>query len=268
MRHESNATPAIHPVQGALLVAPMPLLMKMRRRIRPLLFRVLYSLQIYWNRRPRRARIGGLALRTDPAVFHPGQHFSSKILATHAANLDLNGCRVLDMGTGSGVIGVTAALQGAQVVAVDINPEAARLAAGNAFDHGVSARMRVLCGDLFSALANAPAFDWIIFNPPFFPRAAQQAAEIALNAGHDYEVIQRLLQQAKNFLAPAGKILLILSSDMDLAQLQNMIEFCQYQIVHSETKPHLFEMFCLVHLQLSIISCQQSISYFQLMTDN
>jgi release factor glutamine methyltransferase len=172
-------------------------------------------------------------------------------LAAYVANLDLNGCRVLDMGTGSGVIGVTAALQGALVVAVDINSAAVRLAASNAFDHGIRAKVQVVCSDLFAALANAPEFDWIIFNPPFYPRAAQQVAEIAFNAGHDYEVIQRFLQQAKNFLAPAGKILLILSSDMDLSRLLGMAERCQFQIVHNEIKPHLFEIFHLVQLAVA-----------------
>ncbi|MGH7452298.1 MAG: Rossmann-like fold-containing protein [bacterium] len=251
MRYESNDTPAIQLVQGALRVAPMPLLMKMRRKIRPLLFLLLYAMMIYWNRRPRRTQIGILALRTDPAVFHPGQHFSSKLLAAYVANLDLNGCRVLDMGTGSGVIGVTAALQGAQVVAVDINIEAARLAASNALDHGVSESMRVMCSDLFAALAGTLEFDWIIFNPPFFPRAAEQASEIAFNAGNEYEVIQRFLQQAKKFLAPAGKILLILSSDMDLARVQSMLERRQFQIVRNEIKPHLFEIFHLVQLAVN-----------------
>ncbi len=230
---------------------PMPAALKIRRKVRPLLFRVLHPLLLYWNRRPRRAQIGSLTLRTDPAVFHPGQHFSSKLLAAYVSNLDLNGRRVLDMGTGSGVIGVTAALQGAQVVAIDINPAAARLAASNALDHGIRAKMQVMCSDLFAALANTPKFDWIIFNPPFYPRAAQQAAEIAFNAGNDYEVIQRFLQQAKNFLAPAGKILLILSSDMDLPRIQGMAERCHFQIVHNEIKPHLFEIFHLVQLAIA-----------------
>lgn len=220
----------------------------MRRRLRPLVFRMLYPAQIYWNRKPRRARIGRLALRTDPAVFHPGQHFSSKILAAYVANLHLQNCRVLDMGSGSGIIGITAALQGAGVVAVDINPEAAKLSARNAADHGVSANMRVLCSDLFAALGSATKFDWIIFNPPFFPRAAAQPAEIALNAGNDYEIIRRFLQQAKRFLTSSGKILLIFSSDMDLAHLQNMIQQLQYRIRRCSIKPHWFESFYLLQL--------------------
>jgi release factor glutamine methyltransferase len=238
----------MHATQRIEYALALPVALRMRRKIRPVLFRILYPLLIYWNRKPRRAKIGGLALRTDPRVFHPGQHFSSKILANYVAGLDLNGCKVLDMGTGSGVIGVTAARRGAHVIAVDINPHAARLAAGNAFALGVSADMRVVCSDLFAGLAGVPNFDWIIFNPPFYPRAAQQASEIAFNAGNDYEVVRRFLQQAKNFLAPAGKILLILSSDMDLTRIQSIVEHCRFQNVHNEIKPHLFEIFHLVQL--------------------
>lgn len=248
--HNQNA-PLTRAASGIGHAVPMPAMLKIRRKIRPLLFRLLPPLLIYWNRRSPRAKIAGLALRTDPAVFHPGQHFSSKLLAAYVANLDLNGCRVLDMGTGSGVIGVTAALQGAQVVAVDINPAAAKLAASNAKVHGVSASMRVICSDLFAALGNIPEFDWIVFNPPFFPRAVQHASEIAFNAGNDYEVIRRFLQQAKIFLVPGGKILLILSSDMDLEQVQNIIERCQYQIVHNEIRPHLFEIFHVMQLAVN-----------------
>jgi 2-polyprenyl-3-methyl-5-hydroxy-6-metoxy-1,4-benzoquinol methylase len=105
------------------------------------------------SRRPARAPI---------RRFHPGQHFSSKILAAYVASLHLQECRVLDMGTGSGIIGITAAARGADVIAVDINPEAAKLSARNAADHGVSANMQVLCSDLFATLCLAPKFDWII----------------------------------------------------------------------------------------------------------
>ncbi len=64
-------------------------------------------------------------------------------------------------------------------------------------------------------------------------------------------MIQRFLQEAKKFLAPAGKILLILSSDMDLARVQGMIARCQFQIVHNEIKAHFFEIFHLVQLAVN-----------------
>lgn len=228
--------------------APISVAIKMRQKIRPLLFRLLFPIHTYWNRKPRQTQIDHLSLRIEPRVFDPGRHFSSKILARYIASLDLSGCRVLDMGTGSGIIGITAALQGAGVIAVDINPEAVRLASSNAQTHQVAAKMRALCGDLFSSLSPSLKFDWIIFNPPFFPRPAAPSLQAAYNAGDDYGIIADFLQQAKNFLAPAGKVLMIFSSDMDLNELQNLLARFHYRVAHCEIKPHLFEMFYLVQL--------------------
>jgi len=226
----------------------MPIAIKLRRFLRPALFAMLYPLQLYWNRKPRRVTVAGIKLSTDPRVFHPGQHFSSKILARYVAALDLSDHRLLDMGTGSGVIGVVAARQGAEVVAIDVNPQAAWLSEHNARVHQAGKKMKVLCGELFTPLAPNIKFDWIVFNPPFFPRAVKQAAELALHAGDGYATIARFLNSAKSFLSPSGKILMILSSDMDLAAIAGMFERHHYHVFRCDTKPHLFEMFYLIQL--------------------
>jgi len=228
---------------------PMPVAIKIRQKIRPLLFRLLYPLHSYFNRASRLTQVDGLSLRVAPEVFDPGRHFSSKILARHLMQFDLQDCRLLDMGTGSGIIGITAAQKGATVTAVDINPAAAQLAAANAQALQVAEKMRVLCGDLFAPIEEALPFDWIVFNPPFFPRPTTRSLQAAYHAGEDYATIIRFLQQAKNFLAPAGRILLILSSDMNLFELQAMCDRQSYRVAHCEIKPHLFEQFYLVQLR-------------------
>jgi len=227
---------------------PMPVAIKIRQKIRPLLFRLLYPLHLYFNRDSRLTQVDGLSLRVAPEVFDPGRHFSSKILARYLMQLDLAGSRLLDMGTGSGIIGITAAQKGANVTAVDINPAAAQLAAVNAQTLRVAEKMRVFCGDLFTPIQDALPFDWIIFNPPFFPRPATRSLQAAYHAGEEYATITRFLQQAKNFLAPAGRLLLILSSDMNLFELQAMFDRLNYRVAHCEIKPHLFEQFYLVQL--------------------
>jgi len=245
--HSQNLSPLS--VGAALPVEPLPAAIKIRRKIRPLLFRLLYSLHSYYNRDSRQTRIDGLSLRVDPQVFDPGRHFSSKILARYLMQLDLADRRLLDMGTGSGIIGLTAAQKGATVTAIDINPVAAQLATVNAQALQVAEKMRVLCGDLFTPIQDALPFDWIVFNPPFFPRPTTRALQAAYHAGEDYATITRFLQQAKNFLAPAGRILLILSSDMNLFELQTMFDRQNYRVAHCEIKPHLFEQFYLVQLR-------------------
>jgi release factor glutamine methyltransferase len=88
------------------------------------------------------------------------------------------GMRVLDMGTGSGIVGLRAATAGATVVAVDINPAAARCARINALLNGVEDRMTVREGDLFEPVAGE-RFDLVAFNPPFYRGAPRDAWETA-----------------------------------------------------------------------------------------
>lgn len=227
----------------------LPAVLKLRRLFRPLAFRIIHPLLLYLNRKPSLTKIGRLTLHTDPHVFHPSYHFTSKILAEYVATLELSNRQVLDIGTGSGIIGITAAMHGAEVTAIDINPQAAMLAARNALENKVEAKMRVLCSDLFNALSPAPIFDWIIFNPPFFPRAATHPLEAAFNAGKNYEVIARFMSHAADFLSTEGRLLFILSSDMNLQEINRMVEQANFKIVRCDMNPHIFEIFYLIQLK-------------------
>jgi len=77
------------------------------------------------------------------------------------------GLRVLDIGTGSGAIGVVLAreLPAARVAATDISPGALAVARRNALSHGVAGRMEFFQGDLFAALSGD--LDIICSNPPY-----------------------------------------------------------------------------------------------------
>jgi release factor glutamine methyltransferase len=81
--------------------------------------------------------------------------------------------RILDLGTGSGVLAVSLALErpGVRVVALDRSTGALALAAANAARHGVSDRVRLVASDWLSALAPRPRFDLAVANPPYVPLA-------------------------------------------------------------------------------------------------
>lgn len=225
---------------------PLPLFMKLRRLVRPTIFRLWRAWQRAANRSAGLVQIEQIVLQTHPQVFHPGQHFSSKLLAKYVAQLPLRGRRVLDLGTGSGVIGIAAAQHGAHVLAVDRNPQAVALARSNAAANGISLQTRQ--SDLFDALAPTEKFDWIIFNPPFFAKPAPEELHAAYNAGAQLETLDLFFKEAHRFLAPEGRVLLIVSSDMALDEMARMLVRFHYRFAHIEAKPHWFEIFYLVHL--------------------
>jgi release factor glutamine methyltransferase len=80
--------------------------------------------------------------------------------------------RLLDLGTGSGVLIVTllAEIAGSTGIAVDIDRAALQVAAANAARHGVEQRVTFRLSDWASAVDGQ--FDLIVANPPYVPAKA------------------------------------------------------------------------------------------------
>jgi release factor glutamine methyltransferase len=79
----------------------------------------------------------------------------------------LDAPRVLDLGTGSGCIALTLALEcpAARVTATDASPAALEVARGNA--HRLGAAVALHLGDWYDAVPAGPGFDVIVANPPY-----------------------------------------------------------------------------------------------------
>jgi len=80
--------------------------------------------------------------------------------------------RILDLGTGSGVIAVVLALEmtGAKITAVDYSYNALKVARYNAKKHGVNDRIDFLNSDWFGGVTPKLLFDAVISNPPYVAR--------------------------------------------------------------------------------------------------
>ncbi|MBI4448359.1 methyltransferase [Candidatus Woesearchaeota archaeon] len=113
--------------------------------------------------------------------------------------------KVLDVGTGSGILALAALKKTKDVLAVDINAEAVE----HAKKEGVNAKL----SDLFSNVKGK--FDLIIFNPPYLPEDEEEDKEskrITTGGKKGSEISLRFLKQAKKHLAKEGKILIVASS--------------------------------------------------------
>ena len=177
------------------------------------------------RRRTTVVRAAGFELVVRPTVFHPRFFLTSEFFAGFLERLDLEGKRVADVGTGSGIIALAAARAGAaSVVALDINPNAARAALENARANGLDGRVSAVCSNLLSALAPRQQFDVILSNPPYFPDEPLDLADRAWNAGPGYRDIAPLFEQARARLAHGGVMYLLISSESDFGLLGSLIE--------------------------------------------
>jgi release factor glutamine methyltransferase len=121
---------------------------------------------------------------------------------------------VVDVGTGSGCIGVALAahLPDATIYAIDVSAAALAVAQRNAERHGVAERMVLLVGDVLNPRP-APV-DLVVSNPPYIPsgECASLPASVrdyeprlALDGGADgLAIIRRLLVQAPAVLRNGG----------------------------------------------------------------
>lgn len=124
--------------------------------------------------------------------------------------------RILDMGTGSGVLGITLAkeIPGATVTCADISPDALSLAKENA-DSLEASNIAFAQSDLFSAVEGT--FDLIVANLPYVPETDRPSLapelahdpDLALFGGQDgLDIIRTFLQEAPSHLNPGGIIAL------------------------------------------------------------
>ena len=128
---------------------------------------------------------------------------------------------ILDIGTGTGLIGLVLAqrYKEAIITAIDINPNAIELASKNFERSPWSDR---LCGIQvpLNELEHATKFDLIISNPPFFENRLKSGNQFKDWARHtDTLPINQLIQNAKKWLSPNGTFATILPVDeFEIAQ--------------------------------------------------
>jgi methylase of polypeptide subunit release factors len=123
------------------------------------------------------------------------------------------GDAVLDIGTGTGLIGLLTAKQGARrVVATDINPAACRNARHNARRLGFEGIFDVREVSLehpeaFAVIAPGERFDLIVTDPPFRNFRPKKMREYALG-DFNYDLLKSILAGAREHLTESGRLLL------------------------------------------------------------
>lgn len=145
--------------------------------------------------------------------------------------------RVLDVGTGSGVIAVTIAVEreGASVAAVDLSPDALALAQENAGRHGVRERIEFSESDLLANVSGP--FDAIVANLPYIAseelaglsREVRHDPAMALDGGRDgLALVARLVQDAPGMLCPGGLLALEIGHDQ-AARVESLLSANNYR---------------------------------------
>lgn len=141
-----------------------------------------------------------------PGVFSP-KYFVDTNFFAEALPIK-KGTRILDMGTGTGIIAIISALKGArEVVGIDINPKAVENAKKNVEIHKLKDKIRILEGDLFKPLISKnEKFNIIFWNFPW--GYVEEDILMHERAIFDpfYKGLETFFKEAPNYLNKTGKI--------------------------------------------------------------
>jgi release factor glutamine methyltransferase len=147
------------------------------------------------------------------------------------------GTRMLDVGTGSGVIALSlaAALPEAEVHALDVSEEALSLARENAARLALTDRVQFATSDLLTSVTGA--FDLIVANLPYVPttdrpslsREVLRDPERAVFGGaQGDEIIRQLIRTAPTHLKPGG----MLALEIGTGQAEALLALLREQKYH------------------------------------
>ena len=168
----------------------------------------------------------GRPFRVNPAVLIPRpetEHIIESVIEILATRGQTPSCRIIDVGTGSGCIAATLALEipGSEVFACDISEAAVRVAQENATALG--AAVGFACMDVLDAV-NGP-FDFITSNPPYvrpddLSRLQREVRDhephVALFSAEDgLGIYRRLVQAAYKKLRPGGYLVMEIGIGME-----------------------------------------------------
>ncbi len=169
-----------------------------------------------------------IQLDIHPEVYAPAE---DTYLLLSAVDV-VKGEKVLEMGCGSGIISMHMAKAGAVVTAADMDGRAVRATGNSAMLNSLD--VSVVQSDLFTDVSGR--FDLIVFNPPYLRGDVQGQEDLCWAGGEDgVRLTSRFLDDAKEHLEPGGRVLLLISDDMDPSALENALSNWKAETVASKT---------------------------------
>jgi len=172
------------------------------------------------HKKPYFVVVNKLKICIFPNVFSPAYFTDSRWFAENVPKI-VGRHSFLEIGTGTGIVALFAALNGAKVSATDISPDAVKNANYNFQKH--NARVKTYCGDMYESLPRNARFEFIFWNHPF-NLGDNPNEEMLLKAGFDfqYESLEKYISEAHLHLTQKGRLLLGTSNYASLPDIKKI----------------------------------------------
>ncbi len=176
------------------------------------------GLRLFYSR-PRKYKYNGIEVLVHPEVFPPHLTLSTKILLDFLSALNLKDKALLELGCGSGIISTYCSSKGALVTASDINKTALEYLKKNA--EKMNLNLNIIYSDLFDKIEKL-AFNYIVINPPYYPKKPNSIKEQAWFCGEDFEYFKKLFNQLPKRISNKTQVFMILSEDCEISKIKDI----------------------------------------------
>ncbi len=189
----------------------------MNHILRRILF-PLPSITKWYLSKKRNYQSRGLKITVLPGVFHPGFFFSTEMMLEYLSQQVFEGKSVLEVGAGTGIVSLYIANQGGSVTATDISTCAVENIKLNSAANGIP--LTIIKSDLFERVELR--YEWIIVNPPYYPRQPTTEAEYAWYCGEQHEYFTEFFAGLSAHVTPDAKVVMVLSDVCDLKAISGI----------------------------------------------
>lgn len=170
-------------------------------------------------------RLPELTICVTPGIYPP--KLDSFLLARELVNIVNEGDKVLDIGTGSGILAILASMKGAHTTATEIHEDSANYIKYNALLNGVEVSVRI--GDMFRPVSEDERFDIIVSNPPSLPTPLNEDSDKyisrAIDGGDDgRRYLNPLIAQAPRYMQSGSCFLTVHSNLANIKKTKEDLE--------------------------------------------
>ena len=210
----------------------------MRGIVKNIAFRIFHPLFRWYTSAPRKCKYKETEVIVYPEVFYPKWVHSTYFLLDYLETEGISNKKLLELGAGNGLISLHSAARGALVTAVDISKTAIEGLKKNA--RRLKQNIEIIESDLFEKV-NTTKFDYIIINPPYYPKNPTTEAEMAWYCGSGFEYFKALFHQMSKYCNSTTKVVMVLSQDCAIETIEEIASYNGWELVLEEKRKSWWE---------------------------
>lgn len=186
--------------------------------------------------KPVNIKLLNLSITVFPKVFIPKYVTSTYLIINFLKGVRFKQkTKVLEIGSGSGIISIYLASLGCKVAAYDINKIAILNTLYNVKQNNLEENVEVLKHKPYVK------YPLIIINPPYLPCDPSDDLDINWCCGNDLRILKQILRDAKRSIVKGGLLILTISSLTNYVKVKHILTSLGFTIIFKLTKPSLFD---------------------------